>query len=64
MLTPKAVEERPVRLIFQDEARFGRMARPKRCWVPASLRPVMGNGYEQKFVYAYGAVSPVEGELD
>ncbi|MCL5670230.1 MAG: hypothetical protein M1423_02875, partial [Acidobacteria bacterium] len=31
MLTPEAVGGRRVRLMFQDEARFGRMARPKRC---------------------------------
>jgi hypothetical protein len=64
LLTPEVVQGRSVRLMFQDEARFGRMARPKRCWAPASLRPVMGNGYERKFVYVYGAVSPLQGELD
>jgi hypothetical protein len=50
--------------MFQDEARFGRRVRPKRCWAPAPLRPVMGNGYEREFVYVYGAVSPLAGELD
>jgi hypothetical protein len=64
LLTPEMVQGRPVRLMFQDEARFGRMVRPKRCWAPAPLRPVVGNGYEREFVYVYGAVSPVEGELD
>lgn len=63
-LTPEVVRGRPVRLMFQDEARFGRMVRPKRCWAPAPLRPVMGNGYEREFVYVYGAVSPLEGEFD
>ncbi len=63
-LTPEVVQGRPVRLMFQDEARFGRMVRPKRCWAPAPLRPVMGNGYEREFVYVYGAVSPLAGELD
>ena len=29
LLTPEAVPGRPVRLMFQDEARFGRMVRPK-----------------------------------
>lgn len=58
------VQGRPVRLMFQDEARFGRMVRPKRCWAPAPLRPVMSNGYEREFVYVYGAVSPLAGELD
>ena len=50
--------------MFQDEARFGRMAKPRRCWAPKPCRPVMLNGYEREFVYAYGAVSPREGELD
>jgi hypothetical protein len=50
--------------MFQDEARFGRMARPKRCWAPAPCRPTMLNGYEREFVYVYGAVSPIQGELD
>lgn len=64
LLTPEAVAGRRVRLMFQDEARFGRMVRPKRCWAPAPLRPVISNGYERQFVYVYGAVSPREGELD
>ena len=54
----------PVRLMFQDEARFGRMVRPRRCWAPAPLRPLISNGYEREFVYVYGAVSPLQGELD
>ena len=64
LLTPETVAHRPVRVMFQDEARFGRMVRPKRCWAPAPLRPVLRNGYEREFVYVYGAVSPLEGELD
>src|SRR3990172_6549789 len=32
LLTPEAVAGRRVRWMFQDEARFGRMVRPKRCW--------------------------------
>ena len=64
LLTPETVAGRRVRLMFQDEARFGRMVRPKRCWAPAPLRPVIRNGYERQFVYVYGAVSPLEGELD
>jgi len=50
--------------MFQDEARFGRMVRLRRCWAPAPLRPTVPNGYERQFIYAYGAVSPVEGQLD
>jgi hypothetical protein len=50
--------------MFQDEARFGRMVRIRRCWSPAPQRPVVDNGYEREFQYVYGAVSPLEGELD
>lgn len=50
--------------MFQDEARFGRMARPRRCWAPPGERPVMQNGYEREFTYVYGAVSPMEGEME
>jgi len=64
ILKPEQVQGRHVRLMFQDEARFGRMVRIRRCWAPAPYRPVVNNGYERQFVYVYGAVSPVEGEMD
>ena len=63
-MKPEAVLGRHVRLMFQDEARFGRMVRIRRCWSPQPARPVVANGYERQFVYGYGAVSPIEGELD
>lgn len=53
-----------MRLVFQDEARFGRMVRLRKCWACAPQRPVVDNGYEREFVYVYGAVSPREGDLD
>jgi len=64
VLTAEAVRERPIRLMFQDEARFGRMARIRRCWAPAPLRPVVFNGYEREFTYLYGGVSTLHGQLD
>src|ERR1035441_5440261 len=64
LLTRDVVKGRHVRLMFQDEARFGRMVRIRRCWAPAPQRPVVDNGYEREFQYVYGAVSPLEGELD
>lgn len=63
-LKPEEVRGRHIRLMFQDEARFGRMVRIRRCWAPVPDRPMVDNGYERQFVYVYGAVSPVEGELD
>jgi hypothetical protein len=50
--------------MFQDEARFGRMVRMRRCWAQTPLRPTVCNGYEREFLYVYGAVSPVQGEMD
>jgi DDE superfamily endonuclease len=64
VLTVKAVRERSIRLMFQDESRFGRMARIRRCWAQAPSRPVVCNGYEREFTYVYGAVSPLQGHLD
>jgi len=64
LLTRDVVQGRHIRLMFQDEARFGRMVRIRRCWAPAPQRPVVDNGYEREFQYVYGAVSPLEGELD
>ena len=64
VLNAEVVRERPIRLMFQDEARFGRMARIRRCWAPTPLRPVVCNGYEREFTYVYGSVSPLQGQLD
>ena len=64
LLKQDAIQGRRVRLRFQDEARFGRMVRIRRGWAPTPQRPVVANGYEREFQYVYGAVSPLEGELD
>jgi hypothetical protein len=50
--------------MFQDEARFGRMVRIRRCWAQKPMRPTVCNGYEREFLYVYGAVSPMQGQLD
>jgi hypothetical protein len=60
----EAVKGRRLRLMFQDEARFGRMVRIRRCWARTKVRPVVCNGYERQFVYVYGAVSPWTGDVD
>jgi hypothetical protein len=45
LLPPETVKGRRVRLMLQDEARFGRVVRIRRCWAPTPLRPVASNGY-------------------
>ena len=54
----------PVRLMFHDEARFGRMSDPRKCWAPAPCRPVVGLALVREFVYEYAAVSPWDGSHD
>ncbi|MBM3158130.1 MAG: IS630 family transposase [Chloroflexi bacterium] len=54
----------PVRLIFQDEARFGRMSDSRACWAPAPLRPMVGLALVREFRYEYAAISPWSGDLD
>jgi len=54
----------PTRLIFQDEARFGRMSDPRACWAPAPVRPMVGLALVREFKYEYAAISPWSGELD
>ena len=54
----------PVRLMFQDEARFGRMSDPRSCWAPAPHRPVVNLALVREFRYEYAAVSPWDGCLD
>ena len=54
----------PLRLMFQDEARFGRMSDPRSCWAPAPHRPVVGLALVREFRYEYAAVSPWDGGLD
>jgi transposase len=55
---------RPLRLMFQDEARFGRMSDPRSCWAPAPHRPVVNLALVREFRYEYAAVSPWDGCLD
>jgi len=53
-----------MRLMFQDEARFGRMSDPRSCWAPAPHRPVVNLALVREFRYEYAAVSPWDGCLD
>jgi transposase len=54
----------PICLMFQDEARFGRMSDPRSCWAPAPHRPVVNLALIREFRYEYAAVSPWDGCLD
>lgn len=48
--------------MFQDEAGFGRINKPKYCWCFAGHRPSVPCHYVREYRYAYGAVEPLTGE--
>ena len=50
------------RLMYQDEAGFGRINKPKACWCGNGIRPAVPCHRVREYVYAYGAVSPIDGE--
>jgi transposase len=47
--------------MFADEARFGRMNRPRPCWAPAGTRPRVVAQLVREYIYLYGAVAPKDG---
>lgn len=49
--------------MFQDEAGFGRINKPKRCWCPRPQRPNVPCHHIREYQYLYGAVAPMDGEL-
>ena len=53
-----------VRLMFQDEGRFGRINEPRRCWAPKGIRPNVHLQFVREYTYAYVAVSPHDGIMD
>ena len=48
--------------MFQDEAGFGRINKPKYCWCFPGLRPTVPCHHIREYRYAYGAVEPLTGE--
>ena len=58
------IQALPGRVLFQDEARFGRLSDSRRCWAPRPLRPQVGLALVREYTYAFGAVSPADGKLD
>ncbi|MCT4636025.1 MAG: transposase [Rickettsiales bacterium] len=53
-----------LKVMFQDEARFGRINDPKRCWCRAKFRAKIGKQIVREYVYAYGDFCPSDGAAD
>ena len=70
-LSPRLVEilaqfeaQGPLRVMFRDEARFGRISDTRRCWCPGSERPLVKAMLTEEYTDAYAALSPREGQRD
>lgn len=50
-----------LRIMFADEARFGRINRPRPCWAPTGTRPEVASQLIREYIYLYGAVCPKDG---
>lgn len=48
--------------MFQDEAGFGRINKPKYCWSEKGTRPSVPCHHIREYRYAYGAVEPQTGD--
>ena len=53
--------DKRVRILFQDEAGFGRINKPKHCWCRKGIRPSVPCHHIREYRYAYGAVEPKTG---
>ncbi len=48
--------------MFQDEAGFGRINKPKYCWCEKDVRPSVPCHHIREYRYTYGAVDPETGD--
>jgi transposase len=60
--TFQADDQRPAMIFFQDEATFGRMGNPVRCWAPLGIRPLIPMQRVREYLYSYSAISIQTGE--
>jgi putative transposase len=61
-ILPFAETDAKIRLMYQDEAGFGRISDVAKCWAPSGVRPTVCHHRIREYEYAYGVVDPVEGD--
>ena len=54
--------ESKIRVMFMDEAAFGRISDPSRCWAPLGVRPEVPSQIVREYIQLYGAVDPYYGD--
>ena len=61
-ILPFAESDAKIRLMYQDEAGFGRISDLSKCWAPKGIRLTVYRHHIREYKYAYGAVDPVNGD--
>ena len=56
------LQQLPVVVFFEDEARFGRISREMACWVKSDMVPSVAKQLIREYIYAYAALSPQTGD--
>jgi transposase len=55
------MDYRPLKILFEDEGRFGRMTRPVHCWALRGIRPIVPYQLVRQFLYVFSVVCPKTG---
>ena len=67
MIIEEALKDVPkkmrVRILFEDESRFGRISDKRHCWGPLPKRPQVGQQIVRESIYTIAAVSPYDGSI-
>ena len=61
-ILPFADTKSKIRLMFSDEAGFGRISEPSYCWCPGGTRPIVPCHRVREYVHVFGAVDPINGD--
>jgi len=61
-ILPFADQEAKIRVMFMDEAAFGRINEPASCWAPAGTRPIVPCQTVREYMQVYGAIDPKSGD--
>ena len=61
-LESSTVIEKPIKVFFQDEMRFGLISNYRRSWSRVGERTVIANQQEYSNRYLYSAIDPIDGE--
>jgi len=61
-ILPFAEPKATIRLMFEDEAGFGRINAPSSCWAPSGIRPVVPCQMVREYMQVYGAIDSISGD--